>query len=338
MYRPIASLGFVGLLSLPLAVMAQDGAHDFDFAGGAWRTHITRVLDPFDAQSAKIDLDGMVNTRPIWGGRGRLEEVEVDGPKGHWEGMGIYLFNPKARQWNEYFINSKVGVLGAPFVGSFKDGRGELITPDTFNDRAILVRALWFDIKADSHTYEEDFSDDGGKSWKLSFIAKKTRIPASEFHAAQEMPHEFDFHNGNWKTHSTRLDKPLSGSTQWGKADGTVAVGRIWDGSANISEVRTDYPSGPVDFLALRWYNPTAKQWNLSFATAAGGELGTVMAGRFKDGRIDFYDQEPYDGKAVLVRFSAWEESKGHPYTEQAFSADGGKSWEINFKTTYDKS
>jgi hypothetical protein len=181
MKNSIASLCLSALLSLPAAAAQpqHDGAHDFDFAGGSWHTHITRTLDPFDEKSAVIELDGTVDTRPVWGGLGRLEEVEADGPKGHWQGVGLYLFNPQTQQWNEYFANSKAGVMGTPFVGSFKDGQGELFSPDTFKDRAILVRARWMDIQPDSHTYEESFSDDGGKSWKRSFIAKKTRLKSS---------------------------------------------------------------------------------------------------------------------------------------------------------------
>jgi hypothetical protein len=169
-------LCLLAILCLPLAVKAQDGAHDFDFADGTWHTHITRVLDPLNEKSARIELDGTVVTNPIWNGRGRIEQVAVDGADIHWEGMGVYTYNPKSRQWSEYFANSTAGTIGTPFIGSFKNGRGELTTTDTLDGRAVLVRALWLDIKPDSHTYEEDFSDDGGKSWKLSFIAKKDRL------------------------------------------------------------------------------------------------------------------------------------------------------------------
>lgn len=175
MNRSIACL----LLCLSSAAMANDPAHDFDFAGGSWHTHITRVLDPLDEKSGRIELDGMVVTRSVWEGKGRLEEVEVDGPKGHWQGMGLYLFDPKTGQWNESFVNSKAGVIATTFTGSFQDGRGELYATDTLDGKAVLVRALWLDIRPDSHTYEEDFSDDGGKSWKLSFIARKTRLKNS---------------------------------------------------------------------------------------------------------------------------------------------------------------
>jgi hypothetical protein len=74
---------------------ARDGAHDFDFNTGVWHTHIRRVLDPFSASSEVIELDGTVTIRPVWGGRAKLEEIEVDGPKGHWEGLSLFLYNPQ---------------------------------------------------------------------------------------------------------------------------------------------------------------------------------------------------------------------------------------------------
>jgi hypothetical protein len=78
-----------------------------------------------------------------------------------------------------------------------------------------------------------------------------------------------------------------------------------------------------------------ARQWFNDFATAAGGQLGVPAAGEFKDGRVDFYDQEDLDGKPILVRFSVWPASPDVSHSEQAFSADGGKTWEVNFRTQY---
>ncbi len=55
------------------------------------------------------------------------------------------------------------------------------------------------------------------------------------------------------------------------------------------------------------------------------------MIGAFANGRGDFYDQELYNGKAILARFSFLDLAQGSNRDEQAFSADGGKSWEVNW-------
>lgn len=155
----------------------HDGQHDFDFNIGAWHTHIKRILDPFASRSESVELNGTVTVRKVWDGKAELEEIEADGPKGHWEGLSLFLYNPSAHQWSQSFVNSKVGALApsSTNIGEFKDGRGVLIGQDTVNGRMILVRAMWTDIKPDSHQYEESFSDDGGKTWVRSFVANLTR-------------------------------------------------------------------------------------------------------------------------------------------------------------------
>ena len=154
---------------------ARDGQHDFDFNFGTWRTHIKRILDPLSGSTKSIELNGTVTVRKIWDGRAQLEEIEADGPDGHWEGMTLFLYNPRAHQWSQSFVNSKSGVLTPPLIGAFKDGRGELFASDTFNERSILVRSVWSDITPDSHHFEESYSTDGGKTWAAAFIANLTR-------------------------------------------------------------------------------------------------------------------------------------------------------------------
>jgi hypothetical protein len=162
----------------PQISVERDGQHDFDFDIGVWKTHIRRVLDPLSASPDFIELNGTVTVRKVWGGRAQLEEIETDGPSGHWEGMTLFLYNPQSHQWSMNFANGKVGVLNTPLIGKFKDGRGELYAQDTVNGKSILVRGVWSDITVDSHRYEESYSDDGGKTWAQAFIANLVREKA----------------------------------------------------------------------------------------------------------------------------------------------------------------
>jgi hypothetical protein len=57
--------------------------------------------------------------------------------------------------------------------------------------------------------------------------------------------------------------------------------------------------------------------------------------GQFKNGRADFYDYELIDGRSVLVRFSMWSIDADRAQSEQAFSQDGGKTWEVNWINKY---
>jgi hypothetical protein len=153
----------------------RDGRHDFDFNFGVWKTHIKRLVHPLSGSTDFIELNGTVTVRKVWEGRAQLEEIEVDGPKGHWEGLTLFLYNPAAHQWSQTFINSAMGTLSPPLVGSFKNGRGELYSQDTLDGRSILVRGVWSDITPTSHRYEEAYSDDGGRTWEAVFMANLTR-------------------------------------------------------------------------------------------------------------------------------------------------------------------
>jgi hypothetical protein len=159
----------------PQTPATRDGSHDFDFNVGVWHTEITRRLQPFSASPASMHLSGTVTIRKVWGGKALVEEIEADGPKGHWQGMSLFLYDPAARQWSQTFINSASGAFAPGMIGSFKDGKGELYVLDTLDGRSVLLRATWSDITATSHRYEEHFSADGGKTWALSFSAVKTK-------------------------------------------------------------------------------------------------------------------------------------------------------------------
>lgn len=163
--------------TLASGVPMHDGQHDFDFNIGVWHTHIKRFLDPFASNSEAVELDGTVTVRKVWDGKAELEEIEADGPKGHWEGLTLFLYNPIARQWSQSFVNSKVGTIsGSSNVGEFKAGRGVLTGQDTVNGRTLLIRAIWSDVTPRSHQYEELYSNDGGTTWVRSFIAHLTRL------------------------------------------------------------------------------------------------------------------------------------------------------------------
>lgn len=170
----------VGVLSFsPLnarAASSRDGSHDFDFARGDWHTHVTQVLNPFDGGTRTVTMDGTKTVRPIWGGRAWLEEIEADGPSGHWEGASLFVYNSKAGQWSQAYIDSTSGEIQAPTIGGFKDGRGELFGTTVYEGRTILVRGVWSDIKANSDRYEIFYSRYGGQTWVTAFKAYLTRL------------------------------------------------------------------------------------------------------------------------------------------------------------------
>jgi hypothetical protein len=155
----------------------HDPQHDFDFEIGTWHTHLKRLLHPLTGSTTWIEYDGTSTVRKIWNGRANLVELEVDGPSGHIEGLSLRLYNPQSRQWSLNFANSSQGSMSIPTVGEFENGRGEFYDQETFNNRTILVRNVFEAITPNSYRFEQSFSDDGGKTWELNWIAVDTRIP-----------------------------------------------------------------------------------------------------------------------------------------------------------------
>jgi hypothetical protein len=112
----------------------------------------------------------------VWNGRANLVELEVDGPGGHLEGLSLRLYDTQSRQWSLNFANNQTGTLGQPTIGEFKNGRGEFFDQEPYNGRAILVRNVWSDITPTSCRFEQAFSDDGGTTWEVNWVATDTRM------------------------------------------------------------------------------------------------------------------------------------------------------------------
>lgn len=144
---------------------------------------------------------------------------------------------------------------------------------------------------------------------------------------------DFDFFMGKWNSHQRRLRERLKGSQEWEEFDGTTVARKILGGRGNIDEATLQRPSGRVYGITMRLYDPTSQQWNIYWADSVNAISGplTPMIGEFINGRGEFYAHEPFEGKAIFVRFLWSVSSESSCHWEQAFSADGGKTWETNW-------
>lgn len=164
-----------------------------------------------------------------------------------------------------------------------------------------------------------------------SAIVGQTGGAAADQKARVDGQKDFDFEIGSWKTKLRRLVKPLSGSDEWTEYEGTTIVRKVWNGRANLVELDVTGPSGRIEALSLRLYNPATKQWSLNFANSKSGELPTPSVGGLKNGRGEFYNDETFNGKPIKVRFVISDITPNSCRFEQSFSADGGKTWEVNW-------
>lgn len=340
----------------PILPALHDGAHDFDPLLGNFTFHLHYMLHPLTNTPDWTEMEGTASCYKVWNGRAQLDTVELDGANGrHMEGLTLRLYDGDARQWRLYWANSRIGRLDPPQVGNFREGHGDFYTTDTVNGKMALIRFDWTKMTSGTPHFEQAFSPDGGKSWQVNWITNQTRTsdavwgqpqpgrpstqpPGSPAPLASDAPdgqHDFDFDFGSWKMHISRLLHPLTGSHEWITMEGTTVTNKIWNGRANLATVEADGPSGHLELLALRLYDPQAHQWGISFATSDSPVLSIPSVGTFTNGRGEFYDSELYHGRNVLVRFSIWPVSANEVRSEQAFSADGGQTWETNWINRY---
>lgn len=154
----------------------RDGQHDFDFEIGTWKTHLRRLLHPLTGSNQWVECNGTTVVRKVWNGRANLVELEADCPDGHFEGLNLRLYNPQSHQWSLNFASSRAGTLTQPTIGEFKNRRGEFYDQETLNGRPILVRFVILEVNKDTCRFEQSFSDDGGKTWEINWVATDTRV------------------------------------------------------------------------------------------------------------------------------------------------------------------
>jgi hypothetical protein len=144
--------------------------------------------------------------------------------------------------------------------------------------------------------------------------------------------HDFDFLHGSWRIHNRRLRHPLTGSSEWYEFEGRSVERPLWDGQANLEEYDATLPNGtPLRGLALRLYEPKTRRWTIHWSNSASGTLDAPMTGAFRDGVGEFLSHEEFEGRMILVRFHWSSPGPDRARWEQAFSADGGRSWETNW-------
>ncbi len=115
---------------------------------------------------------------------------------------------------------------------------------------------------------------------------------------------DFDFFIGRWKAHNQRLRERLKGSTEWDEIEGVAVVRKV------LAESR---------------------QWSMYWVSSADGILQPPVIGGFENGQGEFYSQELFEGKTIFCRFICCNITQTSCRWEQAFSIDGGKTWETNW-------
>ena len=146
--------------------------------------------------------------------------------------------------------------------------------------------------------------------------------------------HDFDFLIGDWKAHVRRLPDRLNNSNVWVEYDGISNHRKILNSNSNFEEFDVTSTDKKLRIKAqtLRLYNPASHQWSIYLVDVDNGTLETPpVVGQFAGNRGEFYNQQEYKGRAILVRYVWLNISPQSARMEQSFSPDGGKTWEVNW-------
>lgn len=150
------------------------------------------------------------------------------------------------------------------------------------------------------------------------------------------MSHDFDFFFGRWRVEHRRLDARLAGCTTWTEFAGRCTVWPLLGGLGNLDDNVLELPTGPYRAATLRSYDLATDQWSIWWLDSRNPHhLDPPVVGRFRDGLGRFECDDTFDGRPIRVRFSWSAVDPTRPTWEQAFSPDGGATWEVNWQMRF---
>ncbi|HKA87348.1 MAG TPA: hypothetical protein VKE22_06755 [Haliangiales bacterium] len=147
---------------------------------------------------------------------------------------------------------------------------------------------------------------------------------------------DFDFILGKWKIHNSRLKLRLQNCTEWqefeARHEGRPTLGGL--GNVDSFSVATFPLDGrPLEGMSIRTFDPRTRLWSIWWLDDRSFHVQPPVAGRFEGARGEFFGDEIIDGRPTRVRFIWSDVDTPSPRWEQAFSIDGGKTWETNWRS-----
>jgi len=177
---PAAGVGSASTPATPATAAratTDDGAHDFDWELGTWRTDVRVLADPLsETDDEWLRFRGRSVVRPLMDGRANVVELDVSGDAGRIEALNLRLYEPQDDAWTSTFVNIRDGLLTPSVRGGFHRGVGEFYGQDQLGGRPIEVRFLVYRQGPDRARFEQAYSDDGGATWETNWIAIDRRV------------------------------------------------------------------------------------------------------------------------------------------------------------------
>lgn len=143
---------------------------------------------------------------------------------------------------------------------------------------------------------------------------------------------DFDPLFGRWNVQHRRLRKRLEGDTSWDEFSGVCEMRPLLDGMGNVDDNLLELPGGTYRAVTLRTFDPATKLWSIWWIDGRNpATIDVPVRGAFKDGVGIFASEDSFNGRPIVVHYIWSEITENTARWQQAFSPDGGKTWEYNW-------
>jgi hypothetical protein len=149
---------------------------------------------------------------------------------------------------------------------------------------------------------------------------------------------DFDFLVGDWIVHHHKLQQRLAGCDAWWDFDGTCTFWKILGGMGNVDDNVIHQPTGSYRGASVRLFDADTELWSIYWMSDGVSTIEPPVVGRFRDGVGVFEGDDTFDGAPIRVRFTWADVTDISATWAQAFSVDGGATWETNWMMTFERS
>jgi hypothetical protein len=152
-----------------------------------------------------------------------------------------------------------------------------------------------------------------------------------------DAPKDFDFLVGKWRVHHRRLQRRLVGDTQWDEFGGSSELRLMLGGFGTFDDNVIELPGGTYRAVTIRQYDPKTRQWSIWWIDGRHHGIGAPLKGAFKDGIGTFFGDDELEGRPIRARFIWSDITANSARWQQAFSTDGGQTWEDNWFMRFER-
>lgn len=143
---------------------------------------------------------------------------------------------------------------------------------------------------------------------------------------------DWDWLVGSWDVQHRKLRERLVGSEDWFEFAGTCINWPVLDGRGNVDDNVFYTPDETYRGLGVRAFDPETGLWAIWWLDSRAPSIFDVpVKGGFENGVGIFLAEDSWKGTPVTVRFRWSGITENSAVWDQAFSTDGGKTWESNW-------